>query len=180
MSWPIDIFIEGKPAKQGSKRLVPHTSMMRKNGVLAYLGGVEWIRVKDIPRYTMILDADKNNSAWRKQVSEVFTELLSSSDVLDEPVFVIATFYRNRPASHYTSTGTLSKKGRETPKPDTRPDSIKLMRSVEDALTGLAWVDDSRICDHIIRKRWADDHSVPEGVHILIWPDNRCRVEVQL
>lgn len=180
MEWPINIFIDGKPGKQGSKRLVPHKALMRKRGVLAFLGGEEWIRVKDIPRYTMILDADKDNDSWRKHVRENFTELLGSVEPINEAVFVVATFYRKRPKDHYTPKGKLSKKGRETPKPIARPDSFKMMRSVEDALTGLAWVDDSMITDHIIRKRWADDYEVPEGVHIMIWPAHRCPVEVVL
>jgi Holliday junction resolvase RusA-like endonuclease len=152
---------------------------MRSDGVLSYLGGEEWLRVKDIVRYTLVLDDDRSNDAWRKYVAEVFTDLAGLVDPLDEPVFLIATFYRPRPKNHLTSKGELSAEGKRNPKPITKPDSIKMMRSVEDALSGLAWSDDSRICDHIIRKRWATDE-MGEGVHLMIWPDSICPVEVRV
>jgi Holliday junction resolvase RusA-like endonuclease len=35
-----------------------------------------------------------------------------------------------------------------------KPDRIKLARAVEDALTGIIWVDDSQCCDGPIIKRY--------------------------
>ena len=177
LSWPVNIWIDGKPGKQGSKRIVPHVARMRKDGVLAHLGGAEWIRIRDIVRYTLVLDDDRSNKAWREHVVGVFTDLVSIDAPLDEPVFVIATFYRPRPKDHFTSKGELSAKGKRTPKPVTKPDTFKMMRSIEDALSGHLWSDDSRICDHVIRKRWSDDQQ--EGVHLLVWPDSECPVEVR-
>jgi Holliday junction resolvase RusA-like endonuclease len=40
------------------------------------------------------------------------------------------------------------------------PDTLKLARAVEDALSGIVWVNDSRIVDERIRKRWGDRSAV--------------------
>lgn len=169
MDWPVDVFIEGTPAKQGSKRLVPHVKLMEKHGVTVFLGGEKWLRVRDIPKYTLVLDADTKNKAWREKVAENFTLLSGLKQPIEEAVVLQATFYRPRPKSHYTKTGRLSAEGVRNPEPVTRPDSIKMMRSVEDALSGVAWKDDSYICHHSITKEWCDD-GVPEGVALRIWP----------
>jgi len=47
-----------------------------------------------------------------------------------------------------------------------RPDSIKMARAVEDALTGIFWRDDSQIVRHVITKHLA--YSAPVGCHIWI------------
>lgn len=170
----IDIWIEGKPATQGSKRIMPHASKMRKDGVLAYFHGEEWIPIKKITKYTFILEANKDNDGWRKHVQEAFKLMCAGVEMMDEPVVMVVTFYRERPKTHLTSKGQLSADGKRNPYPATRPDSIKLTRSVEDALSGYAWKDDALIVDHVIRKRYGDS----EGVHIMAWPKRDCPVEV--
>jgi len=156
---------------------VPHVSKMRKEGAVATFLGQEWIRLSNIVRYTLVLDDDRSNKDWRKHVKKTFTDLVSLIEPLDEPVFMLATFYRPRPKNHYTSKGELSAEGLRMPKPTTRPDTFKMARSIEDALTGLAYRDDSMICDHVIRKRWCE-RGGDEGVHLVIWPDSQCPVEV--
>lgn len=70
-----------------------------------------------------------------------------NSGPIDGPVSIEATFFMPRP------------KG--APKrvvfPATRPDADKLARSVLDALTSIAYTDDSRIVDLVVRKRFAID-----------------------
>jgi hypothetical protein len=47
-----------------------------------------------------------------------------------------------------------------------RPDVLKLARAIEDAITGVIWVDDSQIIDEHLYKRWGD----PARVEVTIEP----------
>jgi Holliday junction resolvase RusA-like endonuclease len=80
------------------------------------------------------------------------------------PVAVSFTFRRARPKGHYGSgrnAGTLKP---HAPRfPTTAPDALKLARSLEDALTGVAYVDDAQIVDEMICKRYG-----PAGVSVEI------------
>jgi Holliday junction resolvase RusA-like endonuclease len=80
------------------------------------------------------------------------------------PVAVSFTFRRTRPKGHYGSgrnAGTLKP---HAPRfPTTAPDALKLARSLEDALTGVAYVDDAQIVDEMICKRYG-----PAGVSVEI------------
>lgn len=167
--YPLSIWVPGKPASQGSKRIVPNTRVLRNAGRLMKVGAEEWLRLKDVnnPGYVLLLDDDESNKAWRNTVA-VGAARQVGRPMLDEGVFLIATFCRVRPPSHLTSKGALSAEGKRHPTPDTRPDSIKIMRSVEDALQGVLWREDSRITTHIIRKRWAEQ----SGVALLVWPES--------
>lgn len=77
-------------------------------------------------------------------------------ELLDEPLRVDVTFWLPRPKS--------------APKrrvwPDRKPDVDKLARHVGDALTGIIWTDDARVCELCVRKRYAID--VPPGATIRI------------
>ena len=69
-------------------------------------------------------------------------------------------FHRRRPASHYRANGEMHRY------PVTRPDALKLARAVEDALTGIIWLDDAQIVEEHLTKRWSDE----EGVHVTVDP----------
>lgn len=43
--------------------------------------------------------------------------------------------------------------------PAVKPDATKLVRAVEDALTGICWRDDAQIVNQDVRKRYADTGS---------------------
>jgi Holliday junction resolvase RusA-like endonuclease len=67
---------------------------------------------------------------------------------------VAVTFFLKRPRKYYRSNGTL-KPGA----PDlvaTKPDLSKLMRSTEDAITGICFGDDAQIARTILEKRYGD------------------------
>jgi Holliday junction resolvase RusA-like endonuclease len=36
-----------------------------------------------------------------------------------------------------------------------RPDSVQLLKAVEDALTAVVWTDDARVADHVLRRRYS-------------------------
>lgn len=66
---------------------------------------------------------------------------------------MIVEFFLPRPKGHFGVHGVK----RSAPKyPTVRPDATKLMRPLEDALTGIVWKDDSRIVEQVVRKSYGD------------------------
>jgi crossover junction endodeoxyribonuclease RusA len=134
----------GMPATQGSKRGFP---IRRKNGKL----GV-----------AIVESGGEHHRSWREAVAnEARVALYRANKVWppsDEPQVAEMTFYLPRPKSAKKSVIF----------PDKKPDSLKLARAVEDALTKVLYTDDSRIVTHVIRKRFAVDS--PPRVEINIRP----------
>ena len=73
----------------------------------------------------------------------------------DAPVSLKVTFYRTRPKSC-----------KRMPRPFTKPDVDNLAYAVTNALNGVAYWDDSRVCDLTVSKRWAD--GCDPGVFVVI------------
>lgn len=65
-----------------------------------------------------------------------------------------------RPMGHHGKKG-LRKSA--PPFPEKKPDLSKLIRAVEDALTGIVYDDDARIVRHDAKKTYADDGQVPHA-----------------
>ena len=136
--------VHGTPQPAGSKRGFP---IRRANGQMG----------------VTIADANKKSKPWQAAVAAAAREAYSGP-VLTGPIIVNFTFYRVRPKGHYGAKGQLTKKGRDTPYPVTRPDVLKLARGVEDALTGVIWRDDAQIWQEALTKLWGDS----EGVFVCI------------
>lgn len=99
-------------------------------------------------------DTGKAGRVWRNDVQAAAREAYAGP-LLDEPLWVTMTFYRTRPKSHYRTNGELKASAPRVP--TTRPDTLKLARAVEDALTGILWRDDALIVDEPLHKRFAED-----------------------
>ena len=141
----IDITIHGKAIPQGSKR-----SMTFQRG------GKTMSRV---------INDNPNLSDWRQQIASVAAEAMQGQEVAAGSVSLVVTFFRQRPKSHYGTGRNAGKLKASAPLlPTTRPDSLKLARAVEDALTGIVYRDDSQICDHLIYKRWSESDRVHVSV----------------
>jgi Holliday junction resolvase RusA-like endonuclease len=121
----IRFFVPGIPAPGGSKRFV---GIGRKTG-----------------RAILIDAAGEKNKNWRAAVAQVGARFFTAP--LHGPLCVGFVFFMPRPKGHF---GTGKKAGVLKPGAPawhtTKPDLLKLMRSTEDALTGIAWVDDSQTC----------------------------------
>jgi len=109
------------------------------------------------------VDANPKSGPWKKHVAKVAREEYGGP-VFTGPIKVTMLFYRERPKSHFTSTGLLSKLGRETPYPITKPDATKLLRGTEDALKGICWVDDAQVVKPCPEKLWGS----PPRVEIVV------------
>lgn len=144
----IEITVLGIPATQGNKTGRP---FRRKDGSL----GVAMTEGKT-------KKAEEHLHSWRGMIATAASMTLQEkgSSLLDGPVVVEVTFYLPR-----------AKNAKKKLFPDTRPDLDKLQRAVGDALSGIAYADDSRIVDWRPRKRFADQwgHGRP-GAAILVRP----------
>jgi Holliday junction resolvase RusA-like endonuclease len=131
----------GKPATAGNKRALP---FRRGDGSL----GVRVIEGRD-------RKSNEHSKTWRSDVRDA-ARAAYSGEPLTAPLRLELVFVLPRPSNHFRSNGELSKAGRERPHPTTRPDSTKLLRAFEDALTGITWADDSQIVEHVVRKVYGD------------------------
>ena len=117
-----------------------------------------------------VVDDNPNSRKWKKHVAKGAREEYGGP-VFTGPVKVTMLFYRERPKSHFTSTGLLSKLGRETPYPITKPDATKLLRGTEDALKGICWADDAQVVKPCPEKLWGSPPRVEITVEEILVED---------
>lgn len=116
-------------------------------------------------RYTgrvAVVDACRKSGEWKKSVAYQVINRWKENPY-DGPIILEVSFYMPRPRNHYRKNGTLKENVNRYC--DIRPDLTKLMRCLEDALTGIIWRDDSLIVRQTAEKKWAD--SGP-GAHVEI------------
>jgi Holliday junction resolvase RusA-like endonuclease len=134
-------FVPGIPAPGGSKRFV---GFGKKTG-----------------RAILIDSAGEKNKNWRSIVGTVGSQYCK--EMLSGPLRVRFVFKMPRPKYHFDSNGNL--KLRSPAYHTTKPDALKLARSTEDALTGIAWHDDSQTSELEIIKEYTGTKA---GCHITI------------
>jgi Holliday junction resolvase RusA-like endonuclease len=141
----MELRVDGLPIPQGSKSAFP---FKRANGTI----GVAVTEGKKAPSL----------KEWRGAIAaaaRVWIALNGRPAPLDCAVVAEMTFYLPRPASA----------PKRVTKPTKKPDLGKLARAAEDALTKIAYADDSRITTMVLRKRFAIDR--PPGVEITLRED---------
>ena len=143
----IDFFVPGVPAPGGSKRAFA----IRKGGVLT--GRVA------------LVDAGKNNKEWRSLVAMAAKQAMREAPPTLESLLVGVAFYLPRPKSHYkTGKNAGILRGDAPPTHTKTPDALKLARAVEDAMTGIVYMDDAQIVQEHISK----EYSTMPGVFIYV------------
>lgn len=99
-----------------------------------------------------------NTAVWRSDVM-VAAHAQYQGDLLTGPIRMEYDFRFPRPKYHFRKNGEL--------KPNapiwhtTKPDLTKVIRSTEDALTGIVWRDDSLVCTRREDKRYCNANEVP-------------------
>ncbi len=140
-------FVPGLPAPGGSKK------------------AFNW-RAKDGRSGTSIVDAGgQKNKNWRAAVSYAAHEAMIGSGLKEpfrRPLYLSIVFALPRPAGHFGKHGNLLASA--TAWPLKRPDTTKLLRSTEDALTHIVWIDDALVVAMHITKIYAS----PVGAEITI------------
>lgn len=102
---------------------------------------------------TYVRDSNNKAAPWKERVSQVAGEMMKGRPLYDGPLVLTVTFYVPRPKSHYGVKGLL----KSAPKyPTVRPDVTKLLRPLEDALTGICWRDDSQVVKQMAEKKYGE------------------------
>jgi len=97
----------------------------------------------------------KERKQWANAVSSAAAEAMNGGELITEPVRLTATFYFARPKAHYGSG-----KRADTLKPSApqlhsqSPDLDKLLRNLNDALTGVVVRDDKQVCEIFTGRFW--------------------------
>ena len=105
----------------------------------------------------LIVDASKNVAPWRQTLIH-FAGMAYQGPPLDGPLRLDVVFTMPRPKAHYRIRARLPQELRsEAPMFHTSaPDTTKLLRAVEDALTGIVWRDDRQIAVQYVTKFYGD------------------------
>lgn len=98
---------------------------------------------KSAPIAGVVRDSSRGLHAWREAIALTARAAGWTGAPADVPVMLGLVFVRPRPVSHLGKGGSV----RETAPalPTSKPDIDKLERATLDALTGVCWVDDSRV-----------------------------------
>lgn len=72
---------------------------------------------------------------WRTSVAYAASTAMAGANLIQTPVHVTLTFTLVKPRS----------RSKHRPLPDSAPDLSKLVRAVEDAMTGIVWRDDAQV-----------------------------------
>lgn len=132
----LNFVVHGRPQQVGSK--VP---IVTKNGK------------------AVAIDSNKKSKPWMAQVrsaaADAFTEA-GHTELITEPVTLSVAFAFRRPKSHFGTgrNANIVKRG-APPIHAQSPDLAKLVRCLEDALTGVVWADDKLVyCYREVRREW--------------------------
>lgn len=110
---------------------------------------------------------------WKSQIAQAVQNRIPS-EPYTEPVMVTMLFKFERPKSHYTSKGALTKSASKTKMFHTsKPDFDNLEKAVSDCLTELGfWKDDTQVVKWTGMKTWT--HNKP-GLHLIIERIESCQ-----
>lgn len=152
----IEFHVRGTPAPGGSKTAV---AVRRGNGSIVMKGN------RPVLRY---IDDGKGNKKWREDVEHYARRAYTGAPLVG-PLRLVVEFRMPRPAKHFVGgrkDGELRAAfvGIEHAQ---KPDTTKLLRSTEDALSGIVWVDDAQVVEQYATKRWAN-HGELVGARIRI------------
>ena len=149
-SMRFEFFVAGEPKPKGSKRafVIPGTNRAIVTDKPTAKGGEQRLK------------------AWNTAVTDAAREALGVHERITVPCTVAMTFYLARPAGHFGAKGV---KGSAPRHHGTKPDPDKLSRSTLDALKVGMLVDDSRVWDLHVIKRFVGDHGIREtGCRIVV------------
>ena len=140
----LTLFVPGIPRPGGSKTA---TVIRRKGGEIVMKNGRPLITTRD--------DA-KGNAEWKQNV-KFFARQAFESTPIANPMRVTITFVMPRLKGHFGSGRNAGVLKASAPHFHTvKPDGTKLMRSTEDAMTGIVWLDDALIVEQHVVKVYGD------------------------
>lgn len=138
--------VRGRPQPAGSKRAFP---IKRTNGRMG----------------VAVTDDNPQSRDWKTDVASAAFAAMDG-DLLDGPLGLACEFTLRRPKGHFgTGRNSGSVKSSAPPSPITKPDTTKLLRAIEDAMSGIVWRDDAQVVEQAATKVYGE----PEGVRVAVW-----------
>lgn len=125
----------------------------------------------------IITDDNRNAKPWQHEVAGAATKVATSTFLFQEgnasralpktgPLSLLLEFYLRRPKGHYGTGKNAGRVKDSAPcSPAVKPDTSKLVRAVEDALTGIVWHDDAQIIYQVAAKHYG----LPERCEIKVY-----------
>ena len=134
MRLPLNLTVYGRPQPAGSKRAFVN----RSTGKVS------------------VVDASKGSRPWKQEVTATALEAWGPHAIAEQgPVVLDLRFFLARPKGHYrTGKNAHLLKASAPEYPTGKPDTLKLTRAVEDALTGLAYKDDAQVVHQVASKHY--------------------------
>jgi len=101
---------------------------------------------KVLTKWGVMREANKNTMPWRQQVAGCAKQAMGDRAPTLMCVTLLVTFFFTRPRGHYRTgkNARLLRRGAGLYKPS-KPDLSKLVRAIEDAMTGIVYRDDAQI-----------------------------------
>ena len=128
------IVVGGKPATAGSKKAF-HSKKTGK---------------------TWVTDDCTRGKEWRATVRAAAVEQRITAELYRGPILLLVRFRLAHPKSHVRTGKNAGLLKSSAPVfPTTKPDTTKLLRAIEDALTGIIWEDDAQVVFQIVTKAYA-------------------------
>jgi Holliday junction resolvase RusA-like endonuclease len=113
------------------------------------------VKTKSGPR-AVVVDACKTTKPWQAVVSSAAMQAYQG-ELLRGALMAEFRFYFPRPKSHFGTGRNAGVLKPDAPAYITKaPDALKLSRAVEDALTGIIYVDDAQIVGEKISKHYGE------------------------
>lgn len=105
----------------------------------------------------IITEDCKQSKDWRAVVA-IKAQEAREDGLMSGPLRLSVTFIFPRPKNHFGSGKKAAALRLDAPKYKTsKPDVTKLLRSTEDALTGVVWGDDSQVVEQWATKLYGDE-----------------------
>ena len=109
-------------------------------------------------RHPVVTSDNKKLKPWRQEVTGCALRAFRSPVLKPAALCVSVTFFLHRPES----------KARKIIYPSAKPDIDKLLRGILDALTGVAYEDDSQVCRVVMEKNYGQPERAEITVGVLL------------
>lgn len=105
----------------------------------------------------VMTDMNPHSGEWMNLVRDQAVQAMGDLPLMEGPLKLGVTFYMPRPKGHYGSGRNANVIKPSAPMfPHVAPDTTKLLRAVEDALTGTVYRDDAQIVIQMALKRYGE------------------------
>ncbi len=115
--------------------------------------------------HARVVDANAKSRPWKDAVTAAAAEAMGGETLLDGPLWLNVVFHEPRPKGHIGAKGLVRPSAPLYPAK--RPDATKLLRAVEDAMTGVVYRDDAQIVSQVVRKVYGEPARVEIRVGLM-------------